>query len=95
MHDPDDLQAAGRLIAYFMNRLPGWAFLFRSNDDARGGYMCNILSPDFMGAVTLMPGQPARDDSTGLRFPAYGLTAVDAITKAAERIPQHLWREAA
>lgn len=91
-HDPEDLAGAGRLIAHFLNRLPaGWEFLLRSNHSGRGRYMCNVLSPDFVGAVTLRPGQPPRDDSIGQRYPAYGATAVDAVTASAEMIPESAW----
>lgn len=92
MHSADDLAAAGRLIAHFLERLPpGWDFLLRSNAAPKGGYMCNIMSPDRTAVMVLEAGRPARNLSEGIYSPAYGPTAVDAVTASASGLPDHVW----
>lgn len=90
-HDSDDLAGAGKLIAHFMERLPpGWEFLLRSKG-RQGGYMCNLMAPDNVARVLLIPGQPAIDESEGVYCPAHAATACAAVTASAEKVPPELW----
>lgn len=89
----EDLAAAGRLIGHFLSRLPsGWRFLLRANEDRRGAYMCNFMGPEVgVPVVSLRPGAPAHVEDYTSRFPAYGATAVDAVTASAQKIPEGVW----
>lgn len=89
-----DLVSAALLLEDVERRLPGWGFLLRNDRRNGSGYFCNIMSPDFEGAVTLSPNRPPVTSHTGSKAPAYGATAVEAVKAAIAQIDPIFFEEA-
>lgn len=87
MFNIKDYYTAGGLIEDTLARLPeGYRFLLRQNDDERGAYFCNFISPDMRSEIILITGQPARQVGPGRAFGGFGATMVEAVTAAERQI---------
>lgn len=73
----------GRLLAEIEATLPNWMWLLRR--DATQGYFANILTPDHQSIVECSGGQYI-DRSTGMRYPAFAETPVQALRLAFEAV---------
>lgn len=88
-----DLAGAAELLADLPDRLPGWEWILRPNDDARGAFFFNLLSPDFESHMELTPGGGFRQVGPGQTFPTYASSAVGAVSGALAKVPPIFFEE--
>lgn len=87
-----DLAGAAELIADLPERLPGWRWLLRPNEDGRGAYFFNLLSPDFENVIEVV-GQRARHAGAGRSYPTYAASASAAVREALAKVPAIFFEE--